>query len=1143
MSTAQDHNHELLNATLATILEGTKDIAFIKDINLIYRGASQTFADLCGVGTPLNLIGKTDREIFADPLLAEGYIADDLMLLEQNESLLDYIEPIPSLDGSAKYSSTSKYIIRNAKGEPIGIYGVARDVTREYEAQLAAERDAMTGLLNREATINSIKNFLVHGNTSGKHALFLIDIDNFKQVNDSLGHQMGDQVITDIAQLIKSTFRDNDVVGRIGGDEFFVLMKNAKTIDNIRDKAQHLITKLQYLCTAQNISIELSGSVGISVFDGNEKSFEQLYSEADTALYSVKNSHKNHFYIFNHNDAELNPFYSIVSSGQNTLNLHAILNRIDAGIIVFHAAQPNNYTVPAYISDTFLTIMGGLPRRDAEVLYKNPLDAMHPEDAAWLKQLFDESVSDGSVFRATYRTIGKDERYHWVSVSANPFLSTDGCIDIYAVYSPAVPVIDNEASMFKMLENKYNIFKYISVRDKSIIASSLLNLTHSCYVAGETDDESLKKLVGIISVDELFQKAAERISEPSEAERFVNMFSRTELLRQYADGNSNISMEFPYQMDDKRVAWVRTTVNMMQNPKTNDIEAIVSVLSIDHEKNLSNITETLIATDYELLCQIDANTGNLLLWEEKGVNKHSGSEYRDYFYDDKLLERLRHLISDEYIADAVSRMSRENIIRELETKEVFTCIFPTKEHCSIPNGYKQWSFSYPQNSRAVIHITRKDVTSILMAERNLLTGLYTQQVFYEYARGIIQAHPDITYAIVRFDLNRFKAFNDLLGTHAGDILLAEIGKLLRHYTIEGERIFAHLQADHFAGIMPVKYLKLTQGQLDDATGLFESYANTIRLSASIGVYVIDDPNIDISLMCDRALLAQKTVKGSYETKIAWYDNHMRQALLEEQELLNDIERALQNNEFLVYFQPQVNSKSSAFFGAEALVRWQHPTRGLLSPNSFIPLLEKNGLISKLDEYVWDKTCEYLRRWSDMSISDIDFSVSVNVSRLDFYDKQLLSKVLACCERHGIPTSMLKLEITESAYMDNPEILISTVNELQAAGFVVELDDFGVGYSSLAAFNDIPVNILKLDVRFLNEANDDSRRESILRAIIKMSEDLDVPVIAEGVETSEQVEYLKDLGCHLIQGYYFGKPMSADDFEKSFISDFIVQDNQ
>lgn len=415
-----------------------------------------------------------------------------------------------------------------------------------------------------------------------------------------------------------------------------------------------------------------------------------------------------------------------------------------------------------------------------------------------------------------------------------------------------------------------------------------------------------------------------------------------------------------------------------------------------------------------------------------------------------------------------------------------------------------------------------------MLENDELTGLHSKQGFYRLVREALDSNPDEGYVILRCDLDRFKVFNDVFGTRAGDKLLRDIGAECMKYKKDPESILARFDADHF-----VFFFRASSEILNDAICHIEYwlsvYPINFNLTASMGIYDIDDPSVDVSLMCDRALLALRTVKDNYGVKVARYDDHLRQSLLAEHLLVGDMVAAITNEQFEVYYQPQVDYTTGSLIGSEALVRWNHPERGLLMPGDFIPLFESNGSISALSEYVWERCCRQLRAWIDRD--GFALPVSVNISRLDLYNTNLCSIIKALVDKYSLPVSLLKLEITESAYMDDAQLLLAAVQSLRGAGFTVEIDDFGSGYSSLNTLKDIVVDVIKLDMRFLSDCADSSRSGNIISSIIRMARWLGLPVLAEGVETKEQADYLVSIGCLLMQGYYFGRPMPLSDYEK------------
>lgn len=409
-----------------------------------------------------------------------------------------------------------------------------------------------------------------------------------------------------------------------------------------------------------------------------------------------------------------------------------------------------------------------------------------------------------------------------------------------------------------------------------------------------------------------------------------------------------------------------------------------------------------------------------------------------------------------------------------------------------------------------------------------LTGIYNKQAFCRMATQMLTNEPDEKYYIICWDIDRFKMFNDIYGVAEGDRLLQIIGRRHKELVQSKNYVYGRWAADHFVTCINTKYFD-EKNAVEKVEALLGEELNRYELSVCIGVYRIEDNSMDIRIMCDRAHLALCSVKGSYKKKIAFYDESMRTQLLEEQEIISDMKGALRDGQFLVYLQPQYNYANHSLHGAEALVRWNHPKKGMMiPPGKFIPIFEHNGFITQMDEYVWEEVCKLQRRLIDAGINVIP--ISVNVSRIDIYNPHLCEVLLNLMSKYDLEPQNLRLEITESAYMDNPEQLLDAVIQLRNAGFSLEMDDFGSGYSSLNTLKEVPVDMLKLDMKFMEQHGEaDNRSGSILSSIIRMAHWIKLPVLAEGVETLTQAEYLCSMGCYYMQGYYFARPMPMEDY--------------
>lgn len=417
------------------------------------------------------------------------------------------------------------------------------------------------------------------------------------------------------------------------------------------------------------------------------------------------------------------------------------------------------------------------------------------------------------------------------------------------------------------------------------------------------------------------------------------------------------------------------------------------------------------------------------------------------------------------------------------------------------------------------------------------TGLLSKEAFFDEAAAYLRHSGARDVSIVCFDVDHFKLFNDLHGLDCGDELLRYLGRALAlRFSPDGAQPLARLAADTFAlcatGIRPERVERIL-------VDISSECPNGIDAIVRAGVYRIEDPASPVSIMCDRAVIALRTVKGSYFDRVALYDPGMREALVLEREVVAGIESALREDRIELFLQPKCNIRTGKIVGAEALARWRHPERGIVAPGEFIPLIERNGLVRSLDLRVWEKTAAWIRGLIDEGVQPVP--VSVNVSRADIYLVDVAAELHALVERYGIEPSLIEVEITESAYSERPDRIVAAFDALAERGFTVLMDDFGSGYSSLNMLKDINVDVLKIDMRFLDR--DDRRSKDIMESVIRMARWLDLPVIAEGVETREQVNFLLDVGCSYAQGYYYARPMEAAAFEALLTDGSKVQHEQ
>ena len=446
--------------------------------------------------------------------------------------------------------------------------------------------------------------------------------------------------------------------------------------------------------------------------------------------------------------------------------------------------------------------------------------------------------------------------------------------------------------------------------------------------------------------------------------------------------------------------------------------------------------------------------------------------------------------------------------------------------------YGVWDFVMKPYNPFLLQFRIKNVidkSRMLMSERDPVTGLYTKLKFYQKVRHMLAEVVGEKFAFVRIDIDRFKMINNFYGIQEGDKVLMSIAKeLIKISAVFDYFVYARLENDVFACCLPYKEENI-EILANDLQLNLKKVNKDYNIKVSCGVYVINDYNMDVSEMYDRAYLAAKSCKGKFVQNIAYYDESMIEDMRQEQFVINAVNKAIEEEQFVVYLQPKINLITGKPYGAEALVRWMHPTRGMIAPAEFIPVYERNGIIGRLDQYMWRKVCALLRKWIDEG-KEPD-PISVNVSRVNIYNPHLVEILNKIIIEYRIPPQLLNLEITESAFMEDQSLVMRTVKRLHDLGFKIMMDDFGSGYSSLNVLKDMDVDYLKIDMKFLQEEKAfNGKGEKVLTSVVRMAKWLQLPSIVEGVETEEQVDFLKCIGCEYAQGFYYAKPMSVVDYE-------------
>ena len=421
----------------------------------------------------------------------------------------------------------------------------------------------------------------------------------------------------------------------------------------------------------------------------------------------------------------------------------------------------------------------------------------------------------------------------------------------------------------------------------------------------------------------------------------------------------------------------------------------------------------------------------------------------------------------------------------------------------------------------------EDRSIIREVKRDALTNLFKPDFFKKYALKFDSKYPDLAKDMVSIHINRLNLIKELYGKEYAYNVVHDVGVYLKEYTMNIKGIVGRNTEDSFViyCLHQEDYSKFAQ---DLMKYIQTKYSTTVRIN--MGVYPNVEPSIDKEIVIHRVERSYENNKEETSFTLAIYDEQQQAKAVFNEDLLHSFDKAIAEHQFVLYYQPKYNiqGERDVLVSAEALVRWLHPKYGLITPNDFIPLFEENGIIHKLDEYVFTNAIKQMKAWKEKY--GIFLPISINLSRVDLYDPQLISEITNKVDEHDIPHEHIYLEITESAYTENTNQMMDIANNFKKKDFKIEVDDFGSGYSSLSVLTQLELDVLKIDMSFIRNLNKNPNNTTIIKMIVDVSKMLKAICIAEGVETKAQYEFLKSIGCDVVQGFYFSKPLPPDEFE-------------
>ena len=627
------------------------------------------------------------------------------------------------------------------------------------------------------------------------------------------------------------------------------------------------------------------------------------------------------------------------------------------------------------------------------------------------------------------------------------------------------------------------------------------------------------------SIDTYIQRVSEMIPMPESREHFCQVFSQQNMLKRFTEGTAALSMEAAFfYSEEQQPCVLRINVDMACNSFSREIEGVLHFTDVTVAYLIENVPQKIYQKDYENIIIIDAKREKMIKTDVLS------SVISDYLKKEEAYEGYRSYSSHRAVVESERERFKKCV--ELSTikeglrkdKQYFFTIHETDKTGEV--RLKRYSYIYIDERVDIIVGAREDITEF--SEKDVLTGGYNRRGFIRITERLLNEVPDRTkYAVLFFNVKNFKAVNELFGVESGDVVLQNIFRTLIHSKLSPV-ITARVESDHFVCLVENKNLDFEE-LTSVCDNKFIKDGKCMNLIIRCGIFYVEEKPMKISGMIDRAKLAKRYITDEYVQPYMVYDQSMQVAYVDKAKLAGELQEGIAKEQFKVYYQPVIDTKTGKIASAEALIRWIHPDKGFISPALFIPALEENGHISELDFYVLKKVWQFI---SDRCENNkFVVPISVNLSWMDFYDEIMMEKILKEMDRfrENGREHMARFEITETSYAAIRENRSGILESLRIKNAKILLDDFGSGFSSFGMLQDYDFDILKIDMSFIRKIGENPKTKSIVHSIIGMAHEIGIKTVAEGVETEEQVSFLRQSGCDYIQGYYYSKPLPEEEF--------------
>lgn len=1021
-----------------------------------------------------------------------------------------------------------------------GTLSYVDDETKHQEEEKSLTRDSLTKLLTVEAFGKEVTNYLDELPKDVIPNLMIVDLDNFANWESHYSEINADGVLIEIGRILKRAFRGSDIIGRIDIDRFGIMMKGVRATNILLERAAYIRQTVKDVWSDFENNGFITVSIGIAAMHGREATLEKLQARALSALNDAKLSGKDNYVLYTSDmerlDTSVNPILS-------TKEMEMIRNILDP-MSSWAYAVDDNYQL-LYRNEVLENRLGN---KCEGMCYAQIKGYGEPcSDCPISKMGAVETSFDCNVYSPSLRST--------IPMRANRITMRNG----KSVYLIASVKEDIETQIAAMTESE-NRSKESLVRMMDVIWD--INMSKNTCV--RLKEQNIKSFIDvrIENYKNLCDRFAENVVHSEDKNKFLQATDPTLIRQEALSGNRTICTELRLCNLTGEYIWYGMYTVVLYDPneesgdgKRSDERIMIVLLNLnDYKKRSLEAVETKIkyeimheksnilkdmALNYERYENVNDMIG-ILVYEYTVADKsyYLCSNFEDVFEIDKnaldnewsLISSLKIHSDDQEMFDRFLETSKSSAMIQRITVRIYnkfgvpiwyTIVLQTLRGLNnVPVRY----LGTLQNVNAEMKIKAE---MEYRADYDSMTGLYNSETFYKKAMDLISKDSEEKFAILSIDVDRFRLINDRYGIDAGNRTLEMVGRTIREVSPK-DSIAKRYQGDVFSVLLKYRTdqdLVLYMSKLSDAVRSARVVPMAITLT--YGIYKIGDRDIPIRLMCDRARAVKKQVKGNALTNYAVYDDVIRLKMREQAEIEEEMNTALANKEFVMYLQPQIDLATQKIRGAEALVRWKHPIKGVLVPAQFLALFESNGFITKMDMYIWELACQYLH---ELQKRDIFLPVSVNISRVHIGNTNLSEILLDLVRKYEIAPKYLELEITENLFMEDVEELFGEMAALKKCGFSIMMDDFGSGYSSLNMLRSAPVDTLKIDRFFLDEIMSTDRGKIIVEASVRMAKQLGLEVIAEGVETQEQLDFLSTIKCDIVQGYYYSRPIPPEEFE-------------